>query len=53
MISKSLLESNRQFFLKNPREKMKVKKLEQTEKQLEMLITKYKIQITELFSLIK
>ena len=53
MISKSLQESNKKFFLKNPKEKMKLQRLQQTEKQLMMLLSKMEIQITELFSLIK
>ena len=53
MISKSLQESNKKFFLKNPKEKMKLQKLQQTERQLEILLMKRNIQITDLFSLIK
>jgi hypothetical protein len=53
MISKSLQESNKKFFLKHPKEKMKLQRLQQTEKQLEMLLTKRNLQITELFSVIK
>ena len=53
MLSKSLQESNKKFFLKHPKEKMKLQRLQQTEKQLMMLLSKMEMQITELFSLIK
>ena len=53
MISKSIQESNKHFFMKNAKAKMLLQKLNQTEKQIQMLFTKRTIQITELFSLIK
>ena len=53
MISKSIQESNKQFFVKNTKAKMLLQKLNQTEKQIQMLFTKRTIQITELFSMIK
>ena len=53
MISKILLDSDKKYFMKNQKVKMVLQKLQQTEKQLEMLMMKRNIQITELFSLIK
>ena len=53
MISKSIQESNKQFFVKNTKAKMLLQKLNLTEKQIMMLFTKRNIQITELFSMIK
>ena len=53
MISKILLDSDKKYFMKNQKVKMVLQKLQQTEKQLEMLLMKRNIQITELFSLIK
>ena len=53
MISKSIQESNKPFFVKNTKAKMLLQKLTQTEKQIMMLFTKRNIQITELFSMIK
>ena len=53
MISKSIQESNKQFFLRNSKAKMLLQKLIQTEKQMEMLFTKRNIQLAELFSMIK
>ena len=53
MISKSIQESNKSFFVKNTKAKMLLQKLNQTEKQIMMLFTKRDLQITELFSLIK
>jgi len=53
MISKSIQESNKQFFVKNTKAKMLLQKLNQTERQLEMLFTKRNIQVAELFSLLK
>ena len=53
MISKSIQENNKQFFVKNTKAKMALQKLLQTEKQLEMLFTKRNIQLNDLISLIK
>ena len=53
MISKSIQENNKQFLKNNAKAKMLLQKLNQTEKQIQMLFTKRTIQITELFSLIK
>jgi hypothetical protein len=53
MISKSIQESNKQFFVKNSKAKMLLQKLNQTERQITVLFTKRNIQITELFSMIK
>jgi hypothetical protein len=53
MISKSIQESNKQFFVKNSKAKMSLQKLIQTEKQLEMLLAKRNIQLNDLISLIK
>jgi len=53
MISKILLDSDKKYFMKNQKVKMVLQKLQQTERQLEMLLMKRNIQITELFSLIK
>ena len=53
MISKILLDSDKKCFMKNQKVKMVLQKLQQTERQLEMLLMKRNIQITELFSLIK
>ena len=51
MISKSIQDSNKQFFVKNNKAKMSLQKLTQTEKQIEMLFTKRNIQLAELFSM--
>ena len=53
MISKILQDSDKKYFMKNQKVMMVLRKLQQTEKQLEMLLTKRNIQITELFSMIK
>ena len=53
MISKILLDSDKKYFMKNQKVKMVLQKLQQTERQLEMLLMKRNIQITDLFSLIK
>ena len=53
MISKSIQESNKQFFVKNTKAKMLLQKLNQTERQLEMLFTKRNIQLNDLISLIR
>ena len=53
MISKILLDSDKKYFMKNQKVKMVLQKLQQTERQLEILLMKRNIQITELFSLIK
>jgi hypothetical protein len=53
MISKILLDSDKKYFMKNQKVKMVLQRLQQTEKQLEMLLTKRNLQITELFSVIK
>jgi len=53
MISKSLHEADKKYFMKNTKAKMLLQKLNQTEKQIMMLFTKRDLQITELFSLIK
>ena len=53
MISKSIQESNKQFFVKNTKAKILLQKLNQTERQITMSFTKRNIQITELFSMIK
>ena len=53
MISKSIQESNKQFFVKNSKAKMLLQKLNQTERQITVLFTKRNLQITELFSVIK
>ena len=53
MISKSLQEADKKLFMKNTKAKMLLQKLNQTEKQIEMLITKRDIQLAELFTLIK
>ena len=53
MISKSIQESNKQFFVKNSKAKMLLQKLNQTEKQIQMLYTKRNIQLADLFSMIK
>ena len=53
MISKSLQEADKKYFMKNTRAKMLLQKITQTEKQMEMLITKRNIQLAELFNLIK
>ena len=53
MISKSLQEADKKLFMKNTKAKMLLQKLNQTEKQIEMLFTKRNIQLAELFSMIK
>ena len=53
MISKIHLDSDKKYFMKNQKVKMVLQRLQQTEKQLEMLLTKRNLQITELFSVIK
>ena len=53
MISRTLQESDKKYFMKNQKVKMVLQRLQQTEKQLEMLLTKRNLQITELFSVIK
>ena len=53
MISKSIQENNKQFFMKNAKAKMLLQKLNQTEKQIQMLFAKRNIQVAELFSVIK
>ena len=53
MISKSIQESNKQFFVKNSKAKMLLRKLNQTERQITVLFTKRNLQITELFSMRK
>jgi len=53
MISKSLQAADKKLFMKNTKAKMLLQKLNQTEKQLEMLMTKRNIQLAELFTLIK
>ena len=50
MISKAILESNKKYFLKNPKEKMLLQKITQTEKQMSMLQTKMNLQLAELYS---
>ncbi len=53
MISKSIQEADKKYFMKNPRAKMLLQKINQTEKQMEMLITKRNIQLAELFTFTK
>ena len=53
MISKSLQEAHKKLFMKNTKAKMLLQKLQQTEKQMEMLITKRDIQLAELFTITK
>ena len=53
MISKSLQEADKKYFMKNPRAKMLLQKITQTEKQMEMLTTKRDIQLAELFTITK
>jgi hypothetical protein len=53
MISKTLQDSDKKYFMKNQKLMMVLRRLQQTEKQLEMLLTKRNLQITELFSVIK
>ena len=53
MISKSLQEADKKLFMKNTKAKMLLQKLSQTERQMNMLITKRNIQLAELFTLIK
>jgi hypothetical protein len=53
MISKSLQEADKKYFMKNTRAKMLLQKINQTEKQMEMLITKRNIQLAELFAFTK
>ena len=53
MISKSLQEADKKYFIKNTKAKMLLQKLQQTEKQMDMLMTKRNIQLAELFTLIK
>ena len=53
MISKSLQEADKKYFIKNTRAKMLLHKLQQTERQMEMLITKRNIQLAELFTFTK
>ena len=53
MLGKSIQENNKHLFLKNTKAKMLLQKLNQTEKQIEMLFSKRNIQIAELFSMIK
>ncbi len=53
MISKILFDSDKKYFMKNQKVKMVLQKLQQTEKQLEMLLTKRNTQLSELFNMIK
>ena len=53
MISKSLQEADKKLFMKNTKAKMLPQKLNQTERQMDMLMTKRNIQLAELFTLIK
>ena len=53
MISKSLQEADKKLFMKNTKAKMLLQKLQQTEKQIGMLISKRDIQLAELFTFIK
>ena len=53
MISKSLQEADKKYLMKNTKAKMLLQKLNQTEKQMDMLMTKRNIQLAELFTLIK
>ena len=53
MISKSLQEADKKYFMKNTRAKMLLQKLQQTERQMDMLMTKRNIQLAELFTFIK
>ena len=53
MLGKSIQENNKHLFVKNTKAKMLLQKLNQTEKQIEMLFRKRNIQIAELFSMIK
>ena len=53
MISKSLQEADKKLFMKNTKAKMLLQKLSQTERQMDMLITKRNIQLAEIFTLIK
>ena len=53
MISKSIQEGNKQFFVKNSKARMSLQKLLQTKKQLEMLFTKRNIQLNDLILLIR
>jgi hypothetical protein len=53
MISKSLQEADKKYFMKNPRAKMLLQKINQTEKQMDMLIAKRNIQLAELFTFTK
>ena len=53
MISKSIQESNKSFFVKNTKAKILLQKLNQTERQIEMLFTKRNIQLNDLISLIE
>ena len=53
MISKVIQDSDKKYFMKNQKVKMVLQKLQQTEKQMEMLITKRNIQLAELFTITK
>ena len=53
MISKVLQESDKKYFMKNQKVKMVLQKLQKTEKQMELLLHRRNLQITELFSVIK
>jgi hypothetical protein len=53
MISKSIQESDKKFFVKNTKAKILIQKLHQTERQIEILFTKRNIQLNDLISLIK
>jgi len=53
MISKSLQEADKKYFMKNTKAKMLLQKLQQTERQMDMLMTKRNIQLAELFTFTK
>ena len=53
MLGKSIQENNKHLFVKNTKAKMLLQKLNQTEKQIEVLFTRRNIQVAELFSMIK
>ena len=53
MISKILQEADKKLFRKDPKAKMLLQKINQTEKQMEMLTTKRNILLSELFTITK
>ena len=53
MISKTINDTDKKYFMKNNKAKIILQKLTQTEKQLDMLIVKRNNQLSELFTLMK